>query len=205
MRRSLLLSVLLLATSLTVGCLGDEPTLEPATNRSVQPASSEVDDARWNRSINGTARYLLAAGDPVGPDTRILVVDGCGLHSFRMPNGTTEATFTVSGPPVNASRPGAGYQTFMVKHDEEDRYRTPEDNDRPARTRTINVSDPRPGKWFVWVWPWGVSVHQVYDIEVALEGRGEAPADALSLEPAGLDCEGGIPDGRLGAGHDVQP
>lgn len=191
MHRTLLLSLFLLTAGLTAGCIGDTASpAEPAS--SSDPAPDDTDSgSSWNLTITATAEYVLAAGRPFGPREQIAVVAGCAHYQFEMPAGTTEATFNVAGPAVNESRPGAGYQSFKVKHDDHDRYMVPPENDRPREERTIQVEDPRNGTWFLWVWPWGPAVNQVYDIEITLDGTGPAPTEEPSLADAGFCAEAG--------------
>lgn len=179
-----ILALLLVSAGVTGGCLADEQEPVAPANTSSQPDTGPLE--RWNRTITGSSKLILAAGTPMGPREVTAVIAGCGMFTFPVPEGTGNMTVTVSGPPINESRPGAGYQTFKVKHEAHDRYRGPPSEGDPAAERTVQVDQPRSGDWLLWIWPWGPTLNQSFAIEIWLSGQGAPPMEELELVPGEL-------------------
>lgn len=179
------LSVFLLIAPAVAGCIGDSGPIEGPEEIAQASTGIDADGTDWSHEVFATAEYVLATARPFGPHPqRITVVAGCGWWVFEMPNGTTYARINVQGPPVNETRPGAGYASFKTAHEDAESWRVPPENDRPRANRTVEVDDPRPGSWILWVWPWGPNVNQAYDVSLTFEGRSAQVPGAPVLEPA---------------------
>ena len=178
------LAVLALALG---GCISGSA---PATDTEAEPGSSasvEGSNATWSDRLEGQVEYLYAVKTPE-PSSGLLWSGECSLFAFEATSTMEELTVGVASPTINTSQPGAGQATFRTAQVNATDWRQPPDENAPAEERELTVKDPKPGEWRIWMLPWHASVNQVFDVTVELEGTGEGPVPAPSLEPLG-NCE----------------
>jgi hypothetical protein len=98
----------------------------------------------------------------------------CAVLKFEAPEHSSMLELQLSGPAVNAARPGAGYMSFLAKHPDDPWLEPDESGIRDAVNLTVHA--PSNGTWVVWVWPNGPVVNQEWDLYVQLSGVGSSPA-----------------------------
>lgn len=165
------------------GCVSNpERVGELGEASGLKETGSSGDTDQWTLRGSVTPGFLAAAGIPFRDVT---VVEGCDVVTFSVPPNSSLLTVRLYGEPVNASRPGAGYMTFMMRHRSE-RWDPPIDV-QPREKTERKVEDPAPGVWEAWVWPTGPVVNQEWTLEIVVQGTGPSPPE-LELELGGFSC-----------------
>lgn len=117
---------------------------------------------------------------------------------IRLPSGGTFLDIRLETDILGSSDPGFGFATFMFRAGDEGPWMNP-DGERmdespaiyttpPQEETRINVSEPRPGDWTVWVWPHGLVVNQTFTLTLTAQGTSTVMGDLAETNRFGLEC-----------------
>lgn len=186
--RSATLHVLAVALGmLTSGCLGGTPGVNSERDLSTQggewgddgadaSVASQEGGVSWSLREVAWTTFTIAEGVPFLDATW---GESPAVGTFNASANATRLVVTVEAPVLNASRPGGGLVTFVLKSESND-YREGEQvgpfsvDIEPRERTTFDVANPPDGAWAFTIWPKGVVANQGVRVEVVIEGIGNA-------------------------------
>lgn len=180
MRKALIALVTVLAMS---GCFSSsQDYADGGCDVDASLCEDEEGDSVWRQWANETITLRAGAGIPFYEN--IGIASDFGSRFFHVPDNTTRLSAYLNSSFVNASSAGVGYGTFFVKHAEENPHYPAQQASTPVtgpldvgprEASWVEVENPKPGDWAIWVWPKGVVINQDFHVTIHVRGTGTEP------------------------------